>query len=355
MPKPTDVLPKGLLNIWKKPAQPIRVAPVLVELASTETAGVLQKLGTAPTGLVEDEAERRLEQYGYNIVAPAEHHSKTMLLVHAILNPLVILLAVLAAVSFLTDDPGSGTVMVIMIVLGVSLRFWQESKADDAAAALKAMISVTATVVRDGTPREVPLSQLVPGDVVKLAAGDMIPADLRLLSCKDLFLIQASLTGESFPVEKFDATEPADNRSPLERKNICFLGTSVESGTAMGVIAATGANTYLGGMASAIVGQQVQTSFDKGVAQFTWLMIRFIMVMVPLVFLINAGTKLDWKARPFLEWPKKTEAAANRRSLKAETAMKKRKTMKTSRRRRGKRMSRRFGTHSSSPSPWPSG
>ena len=156
--------------------------------------------------------------------------------------------------------------MVLMIVLGVSLRFWQESKADDAAAALKAMISVTATVVRDGAAAEVPLSQLVPGDVVKLAAGDMIPADLRLLTCKDLFLIQASLTGESFPVEKFDAPEPADNRSPLDRKNICFLGTSVESGTAMGVIAATGTNTYLGGMASAIVGQQVQTSFDKGVA-----------------------------------------------------------------------------------------
>jgi P-type Mg2+ transporter len=300
MPKPTAVLPKGLLGIWKKPAQPIRVAPVLVELASTETAGALKRLDTVATGLLEEEAERRLEQYGYNIVTPAEHRSKLTLLLHAILNPLVILLAVLSAVSFLTGDVGSGVVMLIMIVLGVSLRFWQESKADDAAAALKAMISVTATVVRGDTPREVPLSQLVPGDVVKLAAGDMIPADLRLLSCKDLFLIQSSLTGESFPVEKFDPPEPADGRSPLERKNICFLGTSVESGTAMGVIAATGSNTYLGGMASAIIGQQVQTSFDKGVSKFTWLMIRFIMVMVPLVFLINAGTKLDWKASPFL-------------------------------------------------------
>lgn len=300
MPKPTDVLPKGLVNLWKKPAQPIRVSPILVELASTEPAAVLQKLESSPVGLSEVEAEARLEKYGYNIVAPAEHRSKLTLLLHAILNPLVILLAVLAVVSFLTHDPGSGSVMVLMIVLGVSLRFWQESKADDAAAALKAMISVTATVVRDNAPREVPLSQLVPGDVVKLAAGDMIPADLRLLSCKDLFLIQASLTGESFPVEKFDATEPADNRSPLDRKNICFLGTSVESGTAMGVIASTGVNTYLGGMASAIVGQQVQTSFDKGVSKFTWLMIRFIMVMVPLVFIVNAGTKLDWHATPFL-------------------------------------------------------
>jgi Mg2+-importing ATPase len=129
---------------------------------------------------------------------------------------------------------------------------------------------------------------------VKLAAGDMIPADLRLLSCKDLFLTQSSLTGESFPVEKFDAPEPADARLPLERKNICFLGTSVESGTANGVVAATGTNTYLGGMASAIVGQQQETSFDRGVKQFTWLMIRFMLVMTPAVFIINVLTKLDW-------------------------------------------------------------
>ena len=143
-------------------------------------------------------------------------------------------------------------------------------------------------------PREVPLAQVVPGDIVKLAAGDMIPADLRLLSCKDLFLTQASLTGESFPVEKFDAPEPADARMPLERKNICFLGTSVESGSAMGVVGATGVNTYLGGMASAIVGHQPDTSFDRGVKQFTWLMIRFMMVMTPLVFIANVATKMFW-------------------------------------------------------------
>ncbi len=184
--------------------------------------------------------------------------------------------------------------MMMMVLLGVSLRFWQESKAETAAAKLKAMISVTATVVRDGAAREVPLTQLVPGDVVKLAAGDMIPADLRLLTCKDLFLTQASLTGESFPVEKFDAPEPADERAPLERKNICFLGTSVESGTATGLVAATGSSTYLGGMATAIVGQPVQTSFDKGINQFTWVMIAFMAVMTPTVFLINALTKHDW-------------------------------------------------------------
>ena len=138
------------------------------------------------------------------------------------------------------------------------------------------------------------LSELVPGDIVRVSAGDMIPADIRLLSSKDLFIIQASLTGESLPVEKFDAREPVPPASPLEGKNICFLGTSVESGTATGVVVGTGGRTYLGGLAKAIVGQRVQTSFDKGVARFTWLMIRFMAVMVPLVFLINGLTKHNW-------------------------------------------------------------
>ena len=292
--RPTSVLPKRLVTALRRQGPSIRVSPMLAELASTATGDVLQKLTSSPDGLTEEEAEARLEEYGYNVVAEAEYHSRLELLIRAIINPLVILLAALATISFLTQDYGSAVVMLVMIVLGVSLRFWQESKADSAAAALKAMISVTATVIRGGTPREVPLAQVAPGDVVKLAAGDMIPADMRLLSCKDLFLIQGSLTGESFPVEKFDAVEPLDRSPPLELKNTCFLGTSVESGSALGVVVATGQDTYLGSMAKAIVSQDVQTSFDKGVNQFTWLMIRFIMVMTPTVFIINAATKIDW-------------------------------------------------------------
>jgi Mg2+-importing ATPase len=184
--------------------------------------------------------------------------------------------------------------MLVMVVLGVGLRFIQESRADTAAAKLKAMISVTATVVRDGQPRELPLSELVPGDVVQLAAGDMIPADLRLVVCKDLFVIQSSLTGESLPVEKFDFKENGGSKSALELKNTCFLGTSVESGAAMGVIVETGFKTYLGNMAQSLVGQPPPSSFDKGVTRFTWLMIYFMAVMVPLVFLINGVTKHDW-------------------------------------------------------------
>ena len=294
MAEPTSVLPRGLLQVWKRPQQGMRVAPIMIDLSATDVSAAPTKVSSTHDGLSEAEAEKRLEEFGYNVVAPAEHTTRLMLLFHACVNPLVILLSILAIISALTNDYASAIVMAVMVVLGVSLRFWQEAKADSAAAALKAMISVTATVIRDKTPREVPLAQVVPGDIVKLAAGDMIPADLRLLSCKDLFLTQSSLTGESFPVEKFDATEPADSRLPLERKNICFLGTSVESGSALGVVGATGANTYLGGMASAIVGHQPETSFDRGVKQFTWLMIRFMMVMTPLVFIANVLTKINW-------------------------------------------------------------
>ena len=214
-------------------------------------------------------------------------------------NPLVVLLTVLAIVTFATAEGASdmigGWVMVAMVVLGVSLRFIQETKADNAAAKLKAMIKVTATVLRGGQEREISLKDLVPGDVVKLSAGDMIPGDVRLLSAKDLFIIQATLTGESLPVEKSDAPDPRTNIQPIEHSNLCFLGTSVESGSAAAVIVATGAQTYFGKMASSLAAQQVETAFDKGIKRFTWLMIRFMMIMTPLVFLINGMTKHDWK------------------------------------------------------------
>jgi Mg2+-importing ATPase len=130
---------------------------------------------------------------------------------------------------------------------------------------------------------------------VKLSAGDMIPADVRIFSAKDLFVIQATLTGESLPVEKFEARETRESLSPLEFSNLCFLGTSVESGTAQAVVVETGLQTYLGTMARSITAQHVETSFDKGIKSFTWLMLKFMMVMVPLVFLINGFLKHDWK------------------------------------------------------------
>src|SRR4029077_6347765 len=171
--------------------------------------------------------------------------------------------------------------------------------ADTAAQKLKAMIHVTATVVRDGPAREIPLRDLVPGDIVNLAAGDMIPGDVRLLSSKDIFVSQGSLTGESLTVEKFHDSQTNEESSPTELKNIAFMGTSVESGTATAAVVTTGVQTYLGSMAHSITGERAQTSFDQGLNRFTWLMMQFMAVMVPLVFFINGFTKHDWKGAFF--------------------------------------------------------
>src|SRR5499427_710649 len=277
-----------------QPKNGIQTLPLLAEVSIKPIADVFQILGTTTTGLTEAEAAERIEKYGPNEVASEEKHGWWHRLYTASRNPLVILLTVLAVLSFATGDFRAGTVMLLMVVLGLSLRFVQETKADKAAAKLKAMISVTATVIRDGQPREIPLRQLVPGDIVKLACGDMTPGDVRLISAKDLFVIQATLTGESLPVEKTDAPDTREKVSTIERNNLCFLGTSVETGSATAVIVATGLQTYFGKVARSLAGQQIETAFDRGVKKFTWLMIRFMLIMVPLVFVINGLTKHDW-------------------------------------------------------------
>ncbi len=291
---PKNLLKNGtnrIASLAKSQAAGIRVSPLLAEAAGKDADEVLRLLETSPAGLTEAEAEERLEKHGPNEVASEKQRGWPMRLLITMRNPLVILLSLLAVVAFLTGDPRAGSVMVLMVILGVGLRFVQESRAHLAAAKLKAMITVTATAIRDGQPREVPLGELVPGDLIKLSAGDMIPADIRVISSKDLFIVQASLTGESLPVEKVDARATLGSRSPLELENVCFLGTSVESGTATAAVVATGPQTYFGGMARSITGQEVTTSFDRGVNNFTWLMITLIVVMSPIVFLINGLTK----------------------------------------------------------------
>jgi Mg2+-importing ATPase len=293
------VLPKHITPAAHKPAAGIQVADALLAAASSEPDAVLQTLQTAKTGLSSDQAERRLREQGPNVVARDLPHPRIKLLGKALVNPLVILLVILAASSFFTGDSRAGIVILLMIVLGVALRFFQEARADAAADRLRAMIRVRATVLRDGQRREEPIRNLVPGDIVELSAGDMVPADVRILACKDFFVTQASLTGEAFPVEKFAAREETTGRSPLELAGICYLGTSVESGAATAVVVATGLATYLGGMSSALVAPAPQTSFDRGVARFTWLMIGFMAVMVPLVLVINGLTKGDWQVAFF--------------------------------------------------------
>ncbi len=263
-----------------------------VSLCTAEQA--ISLLSTTPQGLNDEKAAQRLETAGPNQVAKERHHGWAHRLWVAARNPLVILLTILAVISLATEEAAAGVIMLLMVLLGLSLRLVQETRANKAAEKLRAMISVTATVVRESVTREIPLRDLVPGDIVILSSGDMIPADVRLVSAKDLFVVQATLTGESLPIEKTDAAETRDDSPLIERNNICFLGTSVESGSASAVVVATGMRTYFGKVAASLVRPQQNTAFDKGIKRFTWLMIRFMLVMVPLVFFINGLTKHDW-------------------------------------------------------------
>src|SRR5579863_8511667 len=245
--------PETLPAATKAKNHNIQVSPAVLDAARKDGDELLQSLLTTPQGLTQIEAEDRARTAGPNEVAQEKKQGWFLRLLKIIRNPLVILLTALSAISFATGDARAGIVMAAMVVLSVGLRFVQEARADTAAAKLKAMIHVTATVVRDGAPKEMPLRDLVPGDIIKLSAGDMIPGDVRVLSAKDLFVNQGSLTGESFPVEKFHDAETKVVSSPTELKNTCFMGTSVESGTATAVVVTTGVHTYLGGMASAIM------------------------------------------------------------------------------------------------------
>ncbi len=270
------------------------VSDQLLEKARADGETVLRELSSRLDGLSQAEADLRLKQYGLNEIAREKHQSALMRLLSNVKNPLVLLLTALGLLSFLTGDRRATAVIFVMVLLGVVLRFFQEMRADQAAEKLQAMVSNTATLVRDGKEAEVPLKMLVPGDIIRLAAGDMVPADVRVLSAKDLFLNQAALTGESLPVERRADVPSADIENPLDLPNLGFLGSNVESGSATAVVIITGDKTYFGSLAASIVGRRQLTSFDKGVNQFTWLMIRFIAVMVPAVFLINGLSKHNW-------------------------------------------------------------
>ena len=292
--KPADAKPPAIASVPVPGGKEAHYSVQLLEKARADTDTVLKELGSQLGGLSEAEADSRLKQVGTNEIAREKRQSALMRLLGNIKNPLVLLLVALGVISYLTGDLRATAVIFVMVVLGVVLRFFQEMRADNAAAKLQAMVSNKATLVRAGKEEEVSLKMLVPGDIIRLAAGDMVPADVRVLSAKDLFLNQAALTGEALPVEKKAAPAPADVQNPLELPNLCFLGSNVESGSATAVVILTGGRTYFGSLAASIVGQRQLTSFDLGINKFTWLMIRFIAVMVPAVFLINGLSKHNW-------------------------------------------------------------
>jgi len=252
---------------------------------------LFEKFKTSSRGLTEEEAQNRHDEYGYN--EPAKKKKRTLLLqiLSKFVNPLVIVLLIIAAFSLFLGEKVSALLVILMAVMSVMLSFFQEYRAGKEASKLSEMVRTTATVYRNGKPREVPIREIVPGDIVDLFAGDIIPADLRIIFCKDLFVNQASLTGESFPAERTANSIQTKSNSASDLTNIAFMGSSVVSGTGLGIVIRTGLATQFGEISRKLASMTVDTSFDKGVRKFTWLMIRFMAVLVVVIFAINALTK----------------------------------------------------------------
>lgn len=278
--------------------------------AVTPIKELLKNLHTTLRGLDEEGVSINTMKYGYNKVTHEKKKSFIKRLAEAFINPFTIVLFVLVVVSTLTDivfpyfsmlgstredfNPLTVIIILTMVFISGTLRYVQESRSGNAAEKLLAMITTTCTVTRMNQEKvEIPMDELVVGDIVHLSAGDMVPADVRIIDAKDLFVSQASLTGESEPIEKTRFTN-VKNETVTDYVDIAFMGSNVISGSAIGVVVCTGDHTLFGSMASAIAGEAVETSFTKGVNAVSWVLIKFMFVMVPLVFFINGMTKGDW-------------------------------------------------------------
>ncbi|TCW45602.1 Mg2+-importing ATPase [Phytobacter diazotrophicus] len=280
---------------------PASLSDRCLALSTMELAELWQQLNSHPEGLNEKEVQDAREKHGVNQIPGQRPVPWWAHLWSCYRNPFNLLLTCLGIFSYASEDLFAAGVIALMVAISTFLNFIQEARSTKAADALKAMVSNTATVLRvaneQGETRwmEIPLDQLVPGDIVKLAAGDMIPADLRVVQARDLFVAQASLTGESLPVEKVAKTRAADQTNPLESDTLCFMGTNVVSGTAQAIVIATGGNTWFGQLAGRVSEQESEpNAFQKGIGRVSMLLIRFMMVMTPVVLLINGFTKGDW-------------------------------------------------------------
>ncbi|HEB4099999.1 TPA: magnesium-translocating P-type ATPase [Acinetobacter baumannii] len=294
----------------------------LLNASRAQTNDLLKQFDTHLTGLTEEQAYTQQMTVGLNEVTHEKPLTWWQHLWYCYRNPFNILLSLLALIAFFTDDLTGSTIISVMVILSTLLRYWQEAKSNQAADALKAMVSNTATVLRHQVSAEdlelmherygidtknqtthqfeIPIQYLVPGDVILLSAGDMIPADCRILSAKDLFVSQAAMTGESMPVEKFPLQKNLEETSALELDNIVFMGTNIVSGSAQAVVLSTGIQTYFGALAHRVTAtDRSTTAFQMGVNKVSWLLIRFMLVMAPVVLFINGFTKGDW-AEAFL-------------------------------------------------------
>jgi P-type Mg2+ transporter len=315
----------GLKKIKKIEEQKTNIYKNLEQCAILSSSKIFRKLDTTNKGLTERDVEIRQEGYGKNIIAGQKPSAWYIVFWISLKTPFNIILFVLGIVSYFTADMKTVTVMGIMIAISTLLRFWQEMRALIAAQSLKQLVHNTATVTRtvlneEGRrvvkKSELAIEELVPGDIVHLSAGDMVPADVRLIEAKDLFISQSTLTGEALPVEKhenfkkFNSSNSVENYekplassvskmtekqvSMLDHPTLSFMGSTVVSGTALGIIIQTGNNTYFGSMATQLLGKRPETAFDKGVDKVSRLLVKFMLLMVPIVFLVNGLAKGDW-------------------------------------------------------------
>ncbi|MBI2743517.1 MAG: magnesium-translocating P-type ATPase [Chlamydiales bacterium] len=259
---------------------------------------IYQSLGTSEQGLEHREERRRLKLHGPNEISHEKPLSWYVLLLKNFTNPFIVLVLVLGCISVLFRQYDAAFIIAFMVVISVLMRFIQEYRSNNAAEKLKALVSTKATVIRHNgggsKSFEIDMKQLVPGDIVHLSAGDMVPGDVRLISAKGLFVSQSALTGEAMPTEKEVKVLEKPPKSPFDLPNLCFLGTSILNGTALAVILKTGNHTYFGKLARSIACRRPLTNFDIGVNKVSWLLIRFILVVAPSVFLINELSKGDW-------------------------------------------------------------
>lgn len=267
----------------------------ILDFARMSPEQAMAAMGVTPVGLTSEEAEARLDRHGSNELSHLQRRGVIANLLHRMRNPLVIQMLVIAVVSAVIGELEAAVTVCGMISLSVGLSFVLDRRSSRAVESLGKRIQPRAYVLRDGKETEIRISQLVPGDIVLLQTGSVIPADLRIISAKDFFVSESALTGESLPVEKTPApvSQPT---SPLELSNMCYLGTSVISGIARGVVVNTGGRTIFGAIAEKLAAQQEETAFDRGVRSFTWLMLRFMLVLVVVVFLIVGLTKGTWIA-----------------------------------------------------------
>ena len=269
----------------------------LKELGYLKEEAVLKQLKSNALGLSNQEAEKRLEEFGLNEVAAQKPVSWYQLVFQAFKDPFIYVLTLLLVVSAATKDFEASIVMAMMILFSAGLHFIQEYRSQKASLALKELIETTCAVTRDGVTKEIPIDEVVPGDIVTLSTGDLIPADSRLIWAKDLFVNQSSMTGESMPIEKLASLkkEIEDSQlTALDFPNLLFMGTDVLSGQGKVVVVKTGEDTLFGDIAAQSSKSRGETSFDRGVKNVSKLLIRFMLVMVPIVFLINGISKGDW-------------------------------------------------------------